>query len=60
MVEKAKEQKFKIGDRVGTLSGDEKGTVARLGRDEDAVQVRWDGGQQQLMLVSDLKKEESK
>lgn len=60
MVEKAKEQKFKVGDRVTTLSGDEKGTVTRLGKDEDAVQVRWDGGQQQLMLVSDLKKEESK
>jgi dsDNA-specific endonuclease/ATPase MutS2 len=40
MVEKAKEQKFKVGDRVTTLSGDEKGTVTRLGRDEDAVQVK--------------------
>jgi uncharacterized protein YodC (DUF2158 family) len=60
MVEKAKEQKFKVGDRVATLSGDEKGIVTRLGRDEDAVQVKWDGGQQQLMLVSDLKKEEGK
>lgn len=59
MVEEGKEQKFKVGDRVANLSGDMKGIVTRLGRDEDAVQVKWDGGQQ-LMLVSDLKKEESK
>ena len=60
MVEEGKEQKFKVGDRVTNLSGDMKGTVTRLGRDEDAVQVKWDGGQQQLILVSDLKKEEDK
>lgn len=57
MIEEGKERKFKVGDRVTNLSGDMKGTVARLGRDEDVVQVKWDGGQQQLMLVSELKKE---
>lgn len=48
---------FNVEDRVTDLSGDRKGTITRLGT-YGAVQVKWDGGQQQLMLVSDLKKEE--
>ena len=58
MVRQEKQAKFSVGDRVTTQSGeDRKGTVTRLGK-YDGVQVKWDGGQQQLMLVSDLKKEE--
>jgi len=57
MVRQEKQAKFSVGDRVTDLSGDRKGTVTRLGK-YDGVQVKWDGSQQQLMLVSDLKKEE--
>ena len=49
---------FKVGDRVIDLEGNRKGTVTTLAG-YGAVQVRWDGGQQQLMETSALNKAES-
>lgn len=57
MAEEKKRLKFKVGDRVVANDG-KKGTVARLGRDEFAVQVRWDSGMQELIEVSALEKDE--
>jgi len=56
MVKEERRVKFEVGERVTTLSGDWKGTVTRLGRLGESAQVRWDNGQQQLILVSELKK----
>ena len=59
MSEEARQVKFEVGDRVTTLSGDRKGTITRLGRFGDSVNVKWDNGQQELTAVGDLKKEEA-
>lgn len=48
--------KFKVGDRVVDDKG-EKGTVTRLGRDKDCIQVRLDSGAQQMLDVGTIKKE---
>ena len=57
MAEKNKQVKFKIGDRVVELKSGDKGTIVRFGADEHIVQVRWDGGSQQMMEVTELEKE---
>jgi len=51
-----KQVKFKLGDRVTSLIDGGKGTVVRLGKDERAVQVRWEGGTLQITDVSALEK----
>lgn len=48
--------KLKVGDRVVDRETGEKSKVSRFCADGDCVQVRWDGGMQQLMEVKDLKR----
>lgn len=56
-IEKDEQLEFEVGDRVVQLNTGEKGTIARLGSDKSAVQVKWDGGMQQMVDISTLKKE---
>jgi len=58
MAKEDEQVKFNVEDRVTDLSGDRKSTVTRVAK-YGAVQVKWDGSQQQLVEVSELKKEES-
>lgn len=58
MAEKNEQVRFKIGDRVVELKSGDKGTIVRFGADEHIVQVRWDGGSQQMIDVTELKREE--
>lgn len=57
MTEKNEQVRFKVGDRVVSLESGDKGTVTRLCLDESTVQVKWDGGMQQMVEVSSLRKE---
>jgi hypothetical protein len=50
---------FKVGDRVTNLDGDREGTISRLGRYGESAQVKWDNSMQELVAVTDLKKEEN-
>jgi hypothetical protein len=56
-IQKDRPPDFKVGDRVINPEENIKGIVTRLAG-YGAVQVRWDGGQQQLMETSELCKDE--
>lgn len=50
---------FKVGDRVVSLEGGDKGITTRLCADNTVVQVRWDAGMQQMVEVNTIKLEGS-
>ena len=52
------EIEFKVGDKVTTLDTKEKGTIARITTDKEAIFVRWDKDKSQGMVkTSSLKKD---
>ena len=55
--EEREQVKLDVGDRVTSLADGRKGTVTRLGRFGECVQVRWDKSLQELTPIANLKKE---